>query len=228
MSAENPLNSAAMADLRRLHTKLVSGRRTQSLAALLAGKLGPGSRVIDVGCGDGTIAMLITDQRPDVRIQGLEVAARPRCSIEYQLFDGINIPLPDDSFDVCMFVDVLHHTADPRPVLEEAARVSRKYVLIKEHLSENTLDFWTLKFMDWMGNRPHGVAMTYNYKSRAQWTEIFTSCGLRVCDWNENVRIHAFPLNLLFGRGLHVIALLEKIPPSSLSSEFLRQRTPRS
>lgn len=201
-----------MAELRRLHATLVSGRRTQSLATLLAAKIAPGASVLDVGCGDGTIATLISDQRPDIKIRGLEVAARPKCSIEYQLFDGTNIPLPDNSFDVCMFVDVLHHTEDPLPVLKEAARVSRKYVLIKEHLSENSFDWWTLKFMDWMGNRPHGVAMTYNYKSRTEWKEIFASCGLQVSDWNENVRIHAFPLNLLFGRGLHVIALLEKIP----------------
>jgi ubiquinone/menaquinone biosynthesis C-methylase UbiE len=212
MTTQAPTDSAAMAELRRLHTGLVARRRTRTLARLLALELEPAASVLDVGCGDGTIATLIADQRPDLKIEGLEVAARPRCSIEYQLFDGTKIPHASNSYDVWMFVDVLHHTDDPRPVLTEAARVSRRYILIKEHLSENVLDFWTLKLMDWMGNRPHGVAMTYNYKSRAEWKDIFASCGLHVSDWNENVRIHAFPLNLLFGRGLHVITLLEKIP----------------
>jgi len=212
MTTQATTNSAAMTELRRLHTGLVAGRRARALANLLAAELDPAASVLDVGCGDGTIATLIAAQLPGVKIHGLEVAARPSCSIEYQLFDGTNIPHPANSYDVCMFVDVLHHTDDPRLVLAEAARVSRKYLLIKEHLSENAFDFWTLKFMDWMGNRPHGVAMTYNYKSRAEWKDIFSTCGLQVRDWNESVRIHVFPLNLFFGRGLHVIALLEKLP----------------
>lgn len=210
MATENPPNSIALAELRRIHGRIVSDRRMRQLAVLLGDQVPSSSCVLDIGCGAGTVAALLLQRDPSLSIQGLEVSARPTCAIEYKLFDGSKIPHPDGSFDVCMFVDVLHHAADPVAVLREAVRVTRRFILIKEHLSENRFDWWTLKFMDWMGNRPHGVAMTYGYKSRSEWKRIFASLGLDVKTWNESVRIHAFPLNLFFSRGLHVITLLEK------------------
>lgn len=210
MSTETPPNSVAFSELRHIHTRIVSGKRTSALGTLLAAEVPLGLSVLDIGCGDGTIASLLLQQDPSLRVRGLEVSARPKCSIDYKLFDGVHIPHEDASFDVCMFVDVLHHATDPVAVLREAVRVSRRFILIKDHLCENRFDWWTLKFMDWMGNRPHGVAMTYDYKSRSEWRRIFDSCGLKVVTWNGHIRIHAFPLNLLFGRGLHVVTLLEK------------------
>ncbi len=43
-------------------------------------------------------------------------------------FDGLTLPLADHSVDVVLFVDVLHHTADPLILLREAARVARRHV----------------------------------------------------------------------------------------------------
>jgi len=63
-----------------------------------------------------------------------------------------------------MFVDVLHHTNQIGEVLAEAARVSRRFLLIKGPLSESSLDFHTLKLWDWIGNRPHGVVLPNNYR----------------------------------------------------------------
>jgi hypothetical protein len=58
-------------------------------------------------------------------------------------------------------VDVLHHTDDVTVLLREAARVGRIFVLLKDHLCENLRDNATLRFMDWMGNRPHGGGLIY-------------------------------------------------------------------
>ena len=56
-----------------------------------------------------------------------------------------------------MIVDVLHHCNDPVSVLKECARVSKRWVLIKDHVSDSVYDEKILKFMDWVGNRAHGV-----------------------------------------------------------------------
>ncbi len=48
------------------------------------------------------------------------------------------------SFDVCLFADVLHHTDDVTILLRAARRVTRRFVLIKDRLSENRFDFKTL------------------------------------------------------------------------------------
>jgi hypothetical protein len=95
-------------------------------------------------------------------------------------------------------------------LLCEACRVSGRFVLIKDHLSENGFDFKTLQFMDWVGNRPHGVILPYNYQNRGQWDKHFLATGLRVKDWQTRVPLYPFPFRALFGRQLHFIALLEK------------------
>ncbi len=206
-------HSGAFSILGRAHQRTVFGRRVRVLSEMLAAKIPAGSSVLDIGCGDGTIANLIADCNPSVTIKGIEFAPRPNCKIECKVFDGAIIPYPAASFDVCMFVDVLHHVSDSQGIeklLCEACRVSRKFVLIKDHLSESGLDFKTLQLMDWVGNRPHGVVLPYNYQNREEWDKHFLASGLSVKDWQTRVRLYPFPFGALFGRQLHFIALLEK------------------
>jgi len=66
-----------------------------------------------------------------------------------ETFDGKSIPYGDGSFDVVMFVDVIHHADQPMTLLREAARVARQAILIKDHLVEGTLAYLTLQLMDW-------------------------------------------------------------------------------
>jgi SAM-dependent methyltransferase len=101
-------------------------------------------------------------------VRGIDIMARPTSHIPVDIFDGQTIPHPDKSFDIVSFVDVLHHTDDPSVLLKEAARVARKAVILKDHFSENGIDHLTLRFMDWVGNAPHGVVLPYNYASRAR------------------------------------------------------------
>jgi len=65
--------------------------------------------------------------------------------------DGTNVPYPDASFDAVLFVDVLHHTADPHLLLKEATRVG-KMILIKDHFRESFSADIRLRFMDWVAN----------------------------------------------------------------------------
>lgn len=203
-------NSLTLSLLKRAHGTAVFNRRVRVLSESLAAEIPPGSSVLDIGCGDGTIASLIQNENPTVTIQGIEFAPRPSCRIPCKLFDGMKIPHESDSFDVCMFVDVLHHTHGIELLLSEACRVSRRYILIKDHRAETRLDFRTLQFMDWVGNRPHGVVLPYNYQSMAQWDRFFSNAGLKVVDCQNKTRLYPFPFSALFGRNLHFIALLEK------------------
>lgn len=196
----------------RSHQSLVFGRRVRVLAKLLSAKVPANSSLLDIGCGDGAISSLIQSAVPSVQIQGIEIAERPACRIPCRLFDGLHIPFPDATFDVCMLVDVLHHTNKIRELLAEASRVSRRFLLIKDHLSESPLDFCTLKFMDWIGNRPHGVILPNNYQSRSQWDAYFDGAQLSLKSWQDQVPLYPFPFNGIFGRKLHFVALLEKNP----------------
>src|SRR6266849_4326501 len=192
------------------HRAFVFQRRTRVLAEMLEEQIPQGASVLDIGCGDGTIGSLIAQLRPDISIRGVEFLVRPECKIECRAFDGASLPFPDGVFDVCLFVDVLHHTQDPSILLREAARVSRTFVLLKDHLVENILDDATLRLMDWVGNRPHGVVLTYNYQSRREWEEFFAKCGLAETNWITRLPLYGPPVSLLAGRGLHFVSLLRK------------------
>lgn len=194
----------------KAHAKLVFGRRISVLAEVLAKYLCPSQTVLDIGCGDGSIGALLQQQITGLDVSGVETHLRPECKIACRPYDGSSLPFPDVSFDVCLLVDVLHHTSDVRGLLKEASRVSRQYVLIKDHLDENFLDHATLKLMDWVGNRPHGVRLTYNYQSREAWQQHFAEAGLRKVSWTEEVPLYPAPVSWVAERHLHFVALLQK------------------
>jgi len=203
-------NNRAIVLMGKTHGRLVHARRVSVIAEKLASILEPGCKLLDVGCGDGKLASMLQESVPGISLQGLEVLPREDCAIPCSKFDGTHLPFPDNSFDACLFVDVLHHTNDPLTVLRDACRVSRKFILIKDHLAENAFDHWTLRLMDWIGNRPHGGVLPYAYLSRGRWQNFYRRLGLTVVKTEDRIPLYPFPFSVLFGRNLHFIALLKK------------------
>ncbi len=192
-----------------LHEKLVFGRRIRVLARHLAALIPPGARVIDIGCGDGSLSDLIAQTVPQVCITGIDVLVRPSCHIPVRPFDGISVPYRDDSFDVAMFVDVLHHTLDPVVLLREAARVART-IVIKDHTRTGFLAGPTLRFMDWVGNASHGVSLPYNYWTDAQWDAALSDLRLRTLQRTTKLALYPPPASWIFDRRLHFVAKWER------------------
>jgi SAM-dependent methyltransferase len=190
------------------HANLVFGRRVRVLASQLASLLPKNAKVLDVGCGDGTLDSLILRSRPDLTISGIDVLVRPQTHIPVVPFDGNTIPYPDRAFDVVMFVDVLHHTDDPMVLLREARRVARLAIVLKDHTKDGVLAGPTLRFMDWVGNRHHGVVLPYNYWTQTQWERAMTDLGLAAATWNAKVGLYPWPATHLFDRALHFVAKL--------------------
>lgn len=192
----------------QVHKKLVFNRRVSVLAQEIGAMLPPGSHMLDVGTGDGQIAKLIADQQDEIQVQGIDITKRQVTHIPITLFDGIKIPMDNKSVDVVTFVDVLHHTKDPQILINEASRVARKIVIIKDHLSENVFDHCTLRLMDWVGNAPHGVLLPYNYAPRKDWDLWFANARLSNQFFQTTIPLYPPPLSWVFGRKLHFIAQL--------------------
>jgi SAM-dependent methyltransferase len=190
-----------------LHGHLVFSRRTSVLAREIA-KAIPAEchSVLDVGCGDGTIDALLLRSRPDLSIAGVDVLVRPKTQLPVQQFDGVHLPFDDKSFDVVLLLDVLHHTDDPTVLLDEAIRVSRTAVVLKDHMRDGLFAYPTLRFMDWVGNAHHGVALPFNYWPRSDWMQAFTRLELRAYHWNETIGLYPPPASWLFERKLHFVA----------------------
>ncbi len=191
-----------------LHEKLVHQNRVHTLATAIAELLPTDAKTLDVGSGDGELDRHLAELRPDVQIQGVDVLVRAGTRIPVRAFDGTRIPDADDSFDVVLLIDVLHHTTDPVVLLKEARRVARHSVIIKDHCRDGLLAGPTLRFMDWVGNARHGVALPYNYWPRSRWLATFRELKLDIEEWRPKLGLYAAPAGWLFDRSLHFLARL--------------------
>jgi SAM-dependent methyltransferase len=183
-------------------------RRIWVLSRRLAEAIPSRGRVLDIGCGDGQLALALMRLRPDLRVEGVDIVPRVRTLVPVTQYDGVSLPFEDKSVDYVTIVDVLHHTDDPKIVLAEAARVARQGVVIKDHLREGMLAQETLKFMDWFGNLGDGVPMPYNFLSRAEWQDAFDRTGLVPESKTEKLSLYLPPVSWLFDRQLHFVSLL--------------------
>jgi SAM-dependent methyltransferase len=190
------------------HKRLVFSRRVRVLGAAVCDLLPRNAAVLDVGSGDGTIAYLWRERRPDLKVEGIDVLVRPETKIPVRVFDGRVIPYENHSFDVVSLIDVLHHAEDAVQLLSEARRVSRLWVIVKDHFAENMLDHVTLAVMDWVGNSHHGVSLPYNYWSRHRWRIACKAAGLVQERIETKIPLYSLPFNWVFGRGLHFLSVL--------------------
>jgi SAM-dependent methyltransferase len=207
---DDPDMTTPAAPVDALHGGYVHKRRVHVLSRHIAKRLPPGASVLDVGCGDGFLALEVSKLRPDVSVRGVDVLIREEVAIPVDRFDGESIQHADDSFDAVLFVDVLHHTDDPCVLLDEARRVSRDAVVIKDHTLDGVLAGPTLRFMDHVGNARHGVALPYNYWPRERWERSFEERGLVVEDWLDDLHLYPWPADWMFGRKLHFVVRLGK------------------
>ncbi len=99
----------------------------QSIARLVP----PGSRVLDLGCGDGALLDLLKRERGctgyGVEIDDANVLAclkRGVDVIQLNLDEGLAM-FEDDSFDVVLQIDTLQHLRNAETMLRETARVGR-------------------------------------------------------------------------------------------------------
>lgn len=189
-----------------IHEKYIYRRRVKILARNLMDIIPRNACVLDVGCGDGLLDWMIISVRPDITISGIDVLVRGRSHIPVAQYDGKHFPFNDSSFDVVMFIDVLHHTYDPEGLLKEAGRVSRGMIVLKDHLKRGIFAMATLTILDNVGNTRHGVESVHNYLTKNEWEKVFAVCGLSVNGWRKKLHLYPWPLSMVFDRSLHFIA----------------------
>ncbi|QCI63145.1 class I SAM-dependent methyltransferase [Phreatobacter stygius] len=116
--------------------ELLMGRWSRRLAVpflAFAGTAG-GERVLDVGCGTGSLAFLLAGQAGLGEICGVDYAAPyvahaarlnvdPRLS--FQVADACALPFPDAAFDRVLSLLMLHFVATPDRAVAEMRRVAR-------------------------------------------------------------------------------------------------------
>ena len=165
-----------------LDEKILFPIRRRGLVSCLSGYLKDSKEVLDLGSSDGRLANEFLKIYPNIKFLGVDTHVLDKTYIPIMKYDGKNIPYPDNSFDCVMIIDVLHHDLNPEVILREAKRVSRKYVLIKDHYWDTKIDFQVLKFADYIGNAPYGVVLPYNYLKLSSWENLIKDVELKIVE----------------------------------------------
>jgi ubiquinone/menaquinone biosynthesis C-methylase UbiE len=191
-----------------LHDSIVASRRNDALARAIERFVPQSARVLDVGCGDGRLALRLTALRPDISVTGVDIEARAGAATAVRTFDGRVLPFGDRSADIVLFCDVLHHVDDASGLLLEAKRVGAQGIVLKDHFAQSAADTALLAFMDRVGN-PNSVRQPHNYLSEQQWLELWHRLGLAPAEpITRALALYPPPFSWLFDRHLHFVAHL--------------------
>lgn len=108
----------------------------QQFVSLWRSSGSPAGRLVDIGCGPGSIAVKIAARTPGLSVTGVDYSAamvRLACrslaengaSVEacFLRADANLLPFPDASFDFVLSNSVLHHLATPTKIFGEMARI---------------------------------------------------------------------------------------------------------
>jgi ubiquinone/menaquinone biosynthesis C-methylase UbiE len=115
-------------------------------------------RVLDVGCGVGTITRGIKKSRPDLRITACDKEKELLKYFEKHFGKGIKIiygdvyrlPFDDEVFEAVLMFDVLEHLDKPKKALKEINRILKRggvfHLSVPCEKSLATWDGWLYKF----------------------------------------------------------------------------------
>ncbi len=110
-------------------------RTAANSAAYLLGSLEPHMKVLDIGCGPGTITADLAELVPDGHVTGVDhapgildtaratAAERGLGNVDFAVADVHALDYPDDTFCVVHAHQVLQHVGDPVRALSEMRRV---------------------------------------------------------------------------------------------------------
>lgn len=124
-----------------------------------------GSRVVDLGCGDGRLLSRLRDEH-DCDVQGVDVdpehllAAIDRgVPVVRANLDGGLSEVPSQSFDFAVLSQTLQQVQRPQFVLEEMLRVARKGLVVVPNFG-----YWQVRFQVlWQGRAPITESLPYEW-----------------------------------------------------------------
>jgi methionine biosynthesis protein MetW len=158
--------------------------------AMIASMIPSGARVLDVGCGTGSVSRLIIDAR-GCTVLGLEPDADRAAAARANGIEIVGAQMTEELipqlglFDVVLFADVLEHLVDPF----EALRLAQKFLHVGGAIvaSLPNIAHWTVRLDLLRGHfdyQPVGImdATHLRWFTRRSLYRLFTQAGYRVVE----------------------------------------------
>ena len=192
-------------------------RRTFEMIRSMVASTGGVSSAVDVGAGDGWMAKALMDEGLVASCTPVDVTRRSSVILEPVIYDGERLPFDDGAVDLCYAVDAVHHAADPARLLVEMARITRRFLVLKDHCYESPAGALVLRILDEIGNRRFGIGSPGHYQRGFAWLESLRAQGFVVRTLLHPARCHEGLLALT--NGLQFVALLERLPDDARSPQ---------
>ncbi len=133
--------------------------------AIIAAHVTPGSRALDVGCGDGELMASLRDAK-QVDVRGLEIdpanvsrAVARGLSVVQGDADTDLVYYPDDAFDYAILSQTLQTARKPDHVLDELLRIGRR-----AFVSFPNFAYWRVRWgLMWGGRMPVTPALPVSW-----------------------------------------------------------------
>ena len=142
-----------------------------------------GNKILDLGAGNGLLALEIKEQL-NKEVMLVDIVDYNYTDLPLILYNPKGkVPLTDEEVDTTILYTVLHHASDPKHLLEEAARVTKQRLLIKEAYIEEDEFRITNSFFDWFYNRVIGdedINIPINFLKVKEWEKLLKSYGFEV------------------------------------------------
>lgn len=146
-------------------------RRFEAIQPHLAG-----GSLLDVGSAEGWIGECVA-KKTDMQVELVDVIPINRSKLPFQLYDGRQLPFPDQHFDTVTLLLTLHHCSSPEAVLAEAIRVACKRVIVTESVYHTRLGLKLLQRLDSGFNNPRSGSVmppALHLKTAAEWRQLFS------------------------------------------------------
>ena len=158
-------------------------KRRRDILEKISPLLKKSDNILDIGTGIGDVCNELikighTITPVDVKNSSLFENIKP------VIYSGERLPFEDKKFDVSLLLTVLHHIKDPVAALKEAARVSKR-VIVMEDTYDNALQKYITFAMDSATNLEF-FGHPHTNKTKSEWEKIFDELGLKIL--SEDVR----------------------------------------
>lgn len=153
--------------------------RAYDMALEIAQLIPQGSRVIDVGCGNGFIAHHLNALLA-APVMGIDLAKSTQAQINYQQYDGRTFPVSDKAVDAALFCYVLHHAQGLPEIFLELRRTLRDggLLVVYEDIPARWWDRIVCEIHNRKWRRRTGPC---TFRGERDWHNTFASEGFELC-----------------------------------------------